>query len=37
MVSTNSSGYWRSVTSLRPGASYRVVWGSYKGPATRAY
>jgi hypothetical protein len=36
-ISTNSSGYWRSVTSLRSGASYRVVWGAYKGPATRAY
>jgi hypothetical protein len=36
-VATNSSGYWRSVASLRAGASYRVVWGTYKGPATRAY
>ena len=36
-VTTNTSGYWRSVTSLRRGAQYRVVWGRYAGPATRAY
>jgi hypothetical protein len=36
-VTTNVSGYWRSVTSLRRGAQYRVVWGRYSGPATRAY
>src|SRR4051794_37176918 len=36
-VTTNTSGYWRSVTALRRGAQYRVVWGSYAGPATRAY
>src|SRR3954454_10454092 len=36
-VTTNSLGYWRSSTSLRRGAQYRVVWGGYTGPATRAY
>jgi hypothetical protein len=36
-VTTNGAGYWRSVTSLRRGASYRVAWGSRRGPATRAY
>jgi hypothetical protein len=36
-VTTNARGYWRSVTSLRRGAQYRVVWGAYTGPATRAY
>jgi hypothetical protein len=36
-VTTNALGYWRSVTSLRRGAQYRVVWGSHSGPATRAY
>jgi nuclear transport factor 2 (NTF2) superfamily protein len=36
-VTTNSSGYWRSVASFRSGAQYRVVWGRYTGPATRAY
>ena len=36
-VTTNGSGYWSSVTSRRSGAQYRVVWGSYTGPATRAY
>jgi hypothetical protein len=36
-VTTNARGYWRSVTSLRRGAQYRVVWGSYTGPPTRAY
>jgi hypothetical protein len=36
-VTTNTRGYWRSATSLRTGASYRVVWGTYRGPATRAY
>jgi hypothetical protein len=36
-VTTNTRGYWRSVTSLRRGAQYRVVWGAYSGPATRAY
>jgi hypothetical protein len=36
-VGTNASGYWRSSTSLRRGAQYRVVWSGYTGPATRAY
>jgi hypothetical protein len=36
-VTTNTRGYWRSATSLRRGASYRVAWGTYRGPATRAY
>jgi hypothetical protein len=36
-VTTNSRGYWSSRTSLRKGAQYRVVWGGYTGPATRAY
>jgi hypothetical protein len=36
-VTTNGSGYWRSTSAVRSGASYRVVWGSYRGPATRAY
>lgn len=36
-VTTNTSGYWRSSTSLRRGAQYRVTWGGYTGPATRAY
>ena len=36
-VTTNTRGYWRSVTSLRRGAQYRVVWGAYTGPPTRAY
>jgi hypothetical protein len=36
-VTTNSSGFWRSATPLRSGASYRVVWGVYSGPATRVY
>jgi hypothetical protein len=36
-VTTTSAGYWQSVTSSRSGASYRVVWGTYTGPATRAY
>jgi nuclear transport factor 2 (NTF2) superfamily protein len=36
-VATNTSGYWRSATSLRRGAQYRVLWGRYSGPATRAY
>jgi hypothetical protein len=36
-VTTNTQGYWRSSTALRSGASYRVVWGAYHGPATRAY
>jgi len=36
-VTTDSHGYWRSVTSLRRGAQYRVIWGRYAGPATRAY
>jgi hypothetical protein len=36
-VTTNSSGYWRSRTGRRSGAVYRVVWGKYAGPATRAY
>jgi hypothetical protein len=36
-VTTNRHGYWRSVTRLRRGARYRVVWRVYRGPATRAY
>jgi hypothetical protein len=36
-VTTNARGYWRAVTSLRRGAQYRVVWGAYSGPPTRAY
>jgi hypothetical protein len=36
-VTTNTRGYWRSRTSLRRGAQYRVVWCSYTGPPTRAY
>jgi hypothetical protein len=36
-VTTSSHGYWSSVTSLRRGAQYRVVWGSNTGPPTRAY
>jgi hypothetical protein len=36
-VSTNARGYWSSVTSLRKGAQYRVIWGKYTGPPTRAY
>jgi hypothetical protein len=36
-VTTNSTGYWSSSTSLRRGAQYRVVWGAYKGPSTRPY
>jgi hypothetical protein len=36
-VTTNTRGYWRSVTSLRRGAQYRVTWGGYTGPPTRAY
>jgi hypothetical protein len=36
-VSTNTRGYWRSATSPRRGAQYRVVWGKYTGPPTRAY
>jgi hypothetical protein len=36
-VTTNTRGYFRSRTSLRRGAQYRVVWGSYTGPPTRAY
>lgn len=36
-ISTNSRGYWTSSTARRAGAQYRVVWGSFKGPATRAY
>jgi hypothetical protein len=36
-VTTNKRGYFRSRTALRRGAQYRVVWGKYTGPATRAY
>ena len=36
-VTTNSSGYWTSATALRSGAQYRVLWGAYTGPPTRAY
>jgi len=36
-VTTNTRGYWCSSTALRKGASYRVAWGSFRGPATRAY
>jgi nuclear transport factor 2 (NTF2) superfamily protein len=36
-VTTNTRGYWRSVTRLRHGAQYRVAWGKHTGPPTRAY
>jgi hypothetical protein len=36
-ITTNSAGYWSSSSALRQGAQYRVVWGKYSGPATRAY
>jgi hypothetical protein len=36
-ITTNSAGYWTSSSALRQGAQYRVVWGKYSGPATRAY
>jgi hypothetical protein len=36
-VTTNTRGYWRSVTTLRRGAQYRVAWGGFTGPPTRAY
>ena len=36
-VTTNTSGYFRSRTSLRRGAQYRVSWGGFTGPPTRAY
>lgn len=36
-VTTNTRGYWRSRTALRRGAQYRVRWGTYAGPPTRAY
>jgi hypothetical protein len=36
-VTTNTLGYFRARTSLRSGAQYRLVWGSFSGPPTRAY
>jgi Cellulase (glycosyl hydrolase family 5) len=36
-VTTNGRGYWSSVTALRRGAQYRVAWGGFTGPPTRAY
>jgi hypothetical protein len=36
-ITTSSAGYWGSSSALRQGAQYRVLWGSYSGPATRAY
>jgi hypothetical protein len=36
-VTTNTLGYWRSVSGLRGGAQYRVTWGGHEGPPTRAY
>jgi hypothetical protein len=36
-VTTDTRGYWRSATSLRRGAQYRVVWTTFTGPPTRAY
>jgi len=34
---TSSRGYWSTSTRHRSGTRYRVRWGSYAGPATRAY
>jgi hypothetical protein len=34
---TNRRGYWTTNTRKRRGRSYRVVWGKYKSPRTRAY
>jgi len=36
-ITTSSAGYWGSSSALRQGAQYRVLWGHYSGPATRAY
>ena len=33
----NGAGYWSTSTRHRSGTRYRVRWGSYRGPATRAY
>lgn len=33
----NSGGYWSTTTTHRRGTRYRVRWGSFTGPATRAY
>lgn len=34
---TNSRGYWSTTTSYKSGRSYRVQWGEFTGPPTRAY
>jgi hypothetical protein len=34
---TDARGYWATTTSYRPGRSYRVRWGMFTGPRTRAY
>jgi hypothetical protein len=34
---TDARGYWATTTSYAPARSYRVVWSSFTGPATRAY
>jgi hypothetical protein len=36
-VRTNATGYWHSTSARRTDAQYRVVWGKYSGPPTRAY
>jgi hypothetical protein len=35
--STNAGGYWGTTARHRSGTRYRVRWGSFAGPATRAY
>jgi hypothetical protein len=35
--STDAAGYWTTTTRNRKGRSYRVRWGEYAGPRTRAY
>jgi hypothetical protein len=34
---TDSRGYWATTTSYRSGRAYRVRWGTFTGPPTRAY
>jgi len=34
---TDARGYWATRTSYRSGRQYRVRWGEFTGPATRAY
>ena len=34
---TDSRGYWATTTSYRSGRWYRVRWGEFTGPPTRAY